>query len=159
MESNTKKDNKTVIDVHESEALLVNVRNMSRQVRRKFNKRIRDLKETLKLNPDLFDRRWNKLVKGWLHEAHRRANAWGIPDDQLKDYTKEQLIDMGKLEVFEVVEIAKSVIEACGPEISEKVGAMTVNQVTNECIKAVAGVVDHRLNFMVDKRIYRRIKK
>ena len=124
---------------------------MSRAGRRRFNKRIRDLKEALKLNPDLFDRRWNKLVKGWLREAHRRANAWGIPDDQLKNYAKEQLIDIGKLEVFEVVEIAKSVIEACGPEISEKIGAMTVNQVTNECIKAVARVVDQRLNFPVDR--------
>lgn len=159
MESNRETNNQAVIDVHESEAFLVNTRDMSRAGRRRFNKRIRDLKETLKVNPALFSRRWNKLVKGWLHEAHRRANAWAIPDDQLKDYTKEQLIDMGKLEVFEVVEVAKSVIEACGPEISEKVGEMTVNEVTNECIKAVAGVVDHRLNFMVDKRIYRRMKK
>ena len=94
------------LNVHESEVLLVNARNMSRAGRRRFNKRIRDLKETLDLNPELFNRRWNRIVQGWLHEIHHRANIWAIPDDKFKEYSKAELIDMGQLEIFEVVDLA-----------------------------------------------------
>lgn len=160
MEPNTDISNASnAMDVHESEVLLINARSLSRAGRRKFNKKIRDLKEALELNPMLFNRRWNRLVQGWLHEIHRRANAWAISDDKLKEYSKSQLIDMGQLEVFEVVDIAESVIEASGIEIRARVGAATVRELKNECVKAIAGVIDQRLNYQIDKKVYRRIKK
>lgn len=147
------------MDVHESEVLLSNTRNLSRAGRRRFNKRIRDLKETFELNPQLFHRRWNGIVQGWLREIHRRANAWAIPDERLKEFSKAELLDMGKLEVFEVVHIAESIIEASGLEVIEGVRSATIEELKNECVKAVAGVIDQRLNYQIDKKVYGRIKK
>jgi len=147
------------MDAPETEVLLVNTRSLSRAGRRRFNKRIRDLKETFELNPQLFHRRWNRIVQGWLHEIHRRANAWAIPDEQLKEFSKAELIDMFKLEVFEVVDIAESIIEASGLEIAEGVRAATIGELKNECVKAVAAVIDQRLNYQIDKKVYRRIRK
>lgn len=142
-----------------SEELFSNTRNMSRAGRRRFNGKIRDLTETFDMNPALFHRRWNNLVQGWMREVHRRANAWAIPTEELQHYSKEQLVEIGKIEVFEVVEIARSVIESCGTGISKTIGATTIDELTNECVKAVAAVVDQRLDYQVDKRMYGRIKR
>ena len=70
-----------------------------------------------------------------------------------------ELIDMFKLEVFEVVDIAESIIEASGLEIAEGVRAATIGELKNECVKAVAAVIDQRLNYQIDKKVYRRIRK
>lgn len=130
---------------------------LSKAGRRRFNKEIRELSETFKLNPALFERQWHKRVQGWLHEVHRRAKNWADGESFSDSETREGIVERGRTHVFGVVEIAKSVMLAFAPEIKAKVGAETTRILTNECVKSVAQVVDNRLNQLVDKK-YRRIK-
>lgn len=129
---------------------------VSPRTRRRFNKQIRDLRDTFFLNRDLFDRRWDRLIQGWLHEIHHRATCWAEGKEFTDEITKEQIIEQGQMMVFGVIEIADSVLEACGPEIQSLVGTNTKELLKNESIRAVARVVDHRLNFPVDRHYHRK---
>ncbi len=120
--------------------------------RRRFNNEIRELRETFKLNPALFERQWHKRVQGWMHEIQRRARNWAEGENLTNEITREGIIERGRTHVFGVVLIAESVMQACGPEINAKVGPETTRILTNECVKSVATVVDNRLNQLVDKK-------
>lgn len=128
----------------------------SRAGRRRFNAQVRTLREMFGENRELFDREWRKLLQGWLNEAHRRAKNWAEGEEFRNAESREGIIERGRTHVFGLLENADALIEALGPEISVRVGNETRSLLTNECTKAVAAVVDHRLNYMVDHRIYRR---
>lgn len=131
---------------------------LSKAGKRRFNKEIRELRETFETNPALFERRWNQRVQGWLHEVHRRAKNWAEGEYPKDSDTRERIIERGRTHVFGVVKIAVSVILACGREIRSKVEKETLQTISNECTKAVAGVVDARLNNLIGSR-HKRIRR
>lgn len=124
---------------------------LSKAGRRRFNSEIRELKKTFELNPALFNRQWHERVQGWINEIHRRAHNWEEGETFTDELTREGIIERGRTHVFGVIDIAESVIQACGSEIAARVGPSTKRLLTNECVKSVARVVDNRLNQLVDK--------
>lgn len=130
---------------------------MSKAGRRRFNKEIRELRETFEINPALFERQWNRRVQGWLHEVHRRAKNWADGEEFTASDTREGIFEKGHTHVFGVVKIAETVMTACGPEMQAKLEKETLRTLNNECSKAVGKVVDARLNKLIGTK-YRQIR-
>ncbi|QYO65289.1 hypothetical protein [Leptolyngbya sp. 7M] len=131
---------------------------LSRAGRRRFNRQISELQKLFSIDPIRFRSSWNKLVLGWLNEIHRRAKNWASGDEFRNTESAERLAERGRTEVFGVVEIAESVMHACGLEIEGAVSDSARSILQAECVKAVARVVDNRLNYMIDHKNYRRAK-
>lgn len=130
----------------------------SRVGRRRFNKRVNSLVSLLEQDESLFRREWHKQVQGWLSEIHRRAKNWREGAASRSDGGAGGPDGQGSELVFGVLELAGALLAACGPEAEGMVGEETRRLLKGECIKAVASVCGSRLNYMVDRRVYRRAK-
>lgn len=130
----------------------------SRAGKRRFNKRVNTLVSLLKQNEKLFRREWHKQVQGWLSEVHRRARNWREGAEFRNAENVDGSIVQGRAQVFGVLEIAEAMLAACGADVEKIVGAETRRVLTNECVKAVATICDGRLNYMVDRHLYRQAR-
>lgn len=130
----------------------------SRGGKRKFNARVRQLKQLFTKSPAIFHREWQKLVTGWLYEIRNRATDWAEGLDVRDIDGPEGLVESGRLQVFGVLDIANTVLDGCGPEIEAEVGARTRSTLESECVKQVALVVDTRLSYMINHAHYVRMK-
>lgn len=132
---------------------------LSRTATRRLNAQAKEFKRLLENEPTIFRREWNKRVIGWLGEIQRRAKNWSVADEIRNDLSAEELGERGRDQVFGVVDLADSMIAKCGSECERLVGTDTRKTLTNECVKAVAAVVDQRLNYLIDHKNYGRAKK
>jgi hypothetical protein len=128
---------------------------LSKAGRRRLNAQVKELRELCEKDPIIFRRQWHKRVQGWLHEVHRRANNWAEGTEFRNAESREGIIERGRTHVFGVVEIAEHFIKACGTSVSERVEKDTLSILSGECTKAVAAVIDRRLNYLVDKKYKR----
>lgn len=130
----------------------------SRTAKRRFNKRVNSLVSLMKQNEKLFRREWHKLVQGWLSEVHRRARDWREGREFRNTESLDGSIVKGRAQIFGVLEIAETMLVACGTDIEKMVGEETRRLLKNECVKAVANICDGRLNYMVDRHLYRKAR-
>lgn len=130
----------------------------SRAGQRRFNSRVRGLLSLLEQNEKLFLREWHRQVQGWLGEIHYRASNWRNGTELRSAEDPDGVFEQGRTQIFGILNVADSLLVACGSEAERIVGDETRCLLINECIKAVASVCDGRLNHMVDHRIYHRAK-
>lgn len=131
---------------------------LSRVGRRRFNSRARYLVSLLTRSEELFRREWEKLVRGWLNEVHRRAKNWSEGAEMRNVASADGLAEKDGTLIFGVLEAAEALLFACGDDVEKLVGEETRKLITNECVKAVARLWDPRLNYMVNQGVYRRAK-
>jgi hypothetical protein len=130
----------------------------SRTGKRRFNSRVNSLVALFKKDERVFRREWQKLMQGWLNEVHRRAKNWREGAEFRNIEGLDGPIEQGRTHIFGVLEIAETMLSACGDDVEKLVGSETRRALTNECVKAVAILCDGRLNHMVDHRVYRQAK-
>lgn len=130
----------------------------SRNGQRRFNKQVKTLINLSQSNEKLFLREWNKQVQEWLRAIHRRAKNWKEGVEFRNTETTDGSIERGRTQVFGVLLLADTLLQACGEKIEKSVGSETRQLLTSECVKAVALVCDNRLNYMIDHKNYRRAK-
>lgn len=128
----------------------------SRAGKRRFNKRVDHLVALFRQEEKLFRREWHKLVRGWLGEARRRAKSRreGSPRGYVESAGGPTVL--GGEQILGLLEIANTLLAACGDEVEEAVGEETRLLLTNECVKVVKRLCDGRPNYLVDDRVYRR---
>lgn len=127
----------------------------NRRSRHQYKTRVRMFSDLLDQNEQLFLREWNKLVVGWVSEIHRRRKNWQESADFRNEKNHDGVIETGRTRIFGVIKLAEMYLEACGEKAEKLVGEATRQVLTNECSKAVAIVVDGRLNGNLTHHWYR----
>lgn len=137
----------------------------SRAGKRRFNKKVREFISLHRKNETIFLREWDKQVTEWIKEIHFRAKQWKEQPLEKSESTiqldEDEFFEaIDRLPVFGVYEKAEAMITASGREIEELVGPTTRQTLENECVKAIAGIYDNRLNSsLIQHWFYKRAKK
>lgn len=127
----------------------------NRRSRHQYKTRVSMFSQLLDQNEELFLKEWNKLIEGWMGEIHRRRKNWQEGADFRNEKNHDGVVETGRTHIFGVVELAEMYLKACGEKAEKLVGDATRKVLTNECSKAVAMVVDGRLNGNLTHHWYR----
>ena len=111
---------------------------MGKAGKRRQNKIVRYFKVLACRDTGKFLIEWDKRIKSWLYEIHRRGELF-----KGEEPTEER--------VFGVVEHAERVLRLCGPEVESLVGASTREVLVHESCKVFSLAVSTELY-----RIYNR---
>lgn len=83
-------------------------------------------------DPELFVAQWDMRLESWLTDVRIWAAEWRDGKE-------------GKRRVFEILENALGILNACEPVVASRVLKRTYDEISHECSAAVARVVDGRL--------------
>jgi hypothetical protein len=103
----------------------------------KLSKRLAQLART---NPFQFKQEWRKLLDAWSAEAYRRGNL----------LRKENAEKSSALPVYGVLDKAKRLLDLCGEDAKQLVGAVTRDLLEHDCGKAFAQAVEPHLYWLVN---------
>lgn len=139
---------------------------LSKAGKRRFNKKVKDLVWLLRKNEEWFLQAWNRLVVEWCKEIHVRAKTWKqeptVVDEAATTEVEEDKFceALNRLPVFGIYEKAEAILTACGTDVEGLVGYATRQTLEAECVKAIAGIYDNRLNSsLIQHWFYKRAKK
>ena len=104
-----------------------------------------------------FNGAWEQRMSGWLYEIERRVKLQRKKLGTLATSRSGQLtMRYPKTEIFDVLDSANRLLNACGKEVERLVGEDTRTTLANECANAVAHIYDRRLYRPVTTDIYDR---
>ncbi len=86
-------------------------------------------------NQERFLKEWRSRIDGWAMEIKARTRAEG----------DETVLPSERQPIFGVLEKAERLLDQCGDQARNLVGADTRRILQNECCKAVASLTDRRL--------------
>ncbi len=114
----------------------------SKTTRRRRSKKSRFLNATARDSQRTLRFEWDKRIVSWLSEINRRGAA----------LRASEAPDIACGQVFEVVEMAESVLASCDTAVVELVGDETRDVLISECCKVVARIYGAELYKVINHR-------
>lgn len=131
----------------------------SKSGKKRFKKKVKELKMLLATNEKIFLNVWRKQINGFLSEIQYRANLWRDGEEIPFDGDNLGFIEKKRLLIFDVLKLAETLLANCGMRAEQLVGAETRQVLEAECVRAISRVCDPHLDgSLIQHWFYQRAK-